>query len=48
LAAADFQMTGEFLFGHQVDFGARRITWRVHADVGISTDRGGVGWGWGW
>ena len=23
LAAADFQMMGEFLFGHQVDFGAR-------------------------
>jgi hypothetical protein len=23
LATADFQMMGEFLFGHQVDFGAR-------------------------
>jgi transposase len=24
-------------------FGARRISWRVHADVGMSTDRDGVG-----
>ena len=31
LAAADFQMTGEFLFGHQVDFGARRRWVRFHA-----------------
>ena len=31
LAAADFQMAGEFLFGHQVEFGARRRWVRVHA-----------------
>jgi hypothetical protein len=31
LAAADFQMTGEFLFGHQVEFGARRRWVRIHA-----------------
>ena len=31
LAAADFQMTGEFLFGDQFDFGARRRWVRFHA-----------------
>ena len=31
LAAADFQVPDEFLFGHQVEFGARRSWVRVHA-----------------
>ena len=31
LAAADFKVGGEFLFGHQVDFGARRRWVRFHA-----------------
>ena len=31
LTAADFQMAGEFLFGDQFEFGARRRWVRVHA-----------------
>ncbi len=31
LAAADFEMAGKFLFGDQVEFGARRGWVRVHA-----------------
>ncbi len=31
LAATDFEMAGEFLFGDQVEFGARRRWVRVHA-----------------
>ena len=29
LAATDFQMAGEFVFGHQIEFGARRRWLRV-------------------
>ena len=46
IAFAHAEVGAGFLFGEELlfeIFGARRISCRVHADVGMATERGGVG-----
>lgn len=46
IAFAHAEVGAGFLFGEELlfeIFGARRISCRIHADVGMSTERGGVG-----